>query len=138
MNLENVFFRHSLVKETVEAIISKSQIPPIIILQGDHGIQQAFRGEFRTYTDTKDEVEKKYFLQENFRILNAYYLPDGSKDKLYESISPVSSFRIVFNHYFNDNCKLLPDKSYYNPFDKCGYPIYSNVELLFMVVHICK
>ena len=33
-------------------------------------------------------------------------------DKLYPSITPVNSFRLVFNHYFGTNFDMLADESY--------------------------
>jgi hypothetical protein len=46
--------------------------------------------------------------------LNAYYLPGEKKDLLYDGISPVNSFRVIFNEYFNENYELLPDISYFS------------------------
>jgi len=43
-----------------------------------------------------------------------------SKDILYPTISPVNTFRIVFNVYFNANYKLLNDETYVAT--KRGYP----------------
>ena len=51
-------------------------------------------------------------LRESMTILNAYYLPNFDKNVLYPSITPVNSFRLVFNFYFNTDFKLLPDKSF--------------------------
>jgi len=54
-------------------------------------------------------------------ILNAYYLPRGGQDLLYENISPVNSFRLIFDYYFGGNFGLLEDGSYFSsyqqPFD---------------------
>jgi hypothetical protein len=44
--------------------------------------------------------------------LNAYYLPNIDADALYSSITPVNSFRLIFNLYFETDFNLLPDKSY--------------------------
>jgi hypothetical protein len=52
-------------------------------------------------------------LWERTSILNAYYLPGDGKNKLYPSISPVNSFRIVLNTYFGAELPLLPDRTYF-------------------------
>jgi len=31
---------------------------------------------------------------------------------MYNNISPVNTFRVIFNHYFGTNLPLLKDKSY--------------------------
>lgn len=73
----------------LERIIHRSSVPPIVVLQGDHG----FRDDNR------------------FTILNAYYLP-GGHDGLYSTITPVNSFRVIFNQYFGGRYPLMPDTSY--------------------------
>jgi hypothetical protein len=78
----------------LQSLIANSEVPPIIILQGDHGV-----GSF-THHD-------------RMAILNAYFLPNGGDQKLYEMISPVNSFRVVFNHYFGGDYPLLEDSSHY-------------------------
>lgn len=78
----------------IKKILAGSKIPPVIILQGDHG---------HAINNLKSE--------ETFRILNAYYLPQGDKAKIYPTITPVNSFRLIFSNYFNQNYPLLPDQS---------------------------
>jgi hypothetical protein len=46
-------------------------------------------------------------------ILNAYYFPDGEYDELYPSISPINTFRVVLNHFFNEDYDPLPDLAYH-------------------------
>lgn len=86
--------------KAVDAIINRSDPDPIIILQADHG----------------DTNQSKY----RTLILNAYYLPDGGEQDLYPTISPVNTFRVVFNHYFDGDYPLLEDLSYFSP-DKFRY-----------------
>lgn len=88
----------------VDGILEKSGAAPVIILQGDHGATIAY-----------DEHGIDPALR--LGILNAYYLPgdSGSVDQpiqqLYPEISPVNSFRIIFDSYFSGDYGLLPDLS---------------------------
>jgi hypothetical protein len=60
----------------------------------------------------KWELATKEQLRKKMGILNAYYLPGMEVDALYPTITPVNSFRIIFNHYFGNKFKPLPDSSY--------------------------
>ena len=48
-------------------------------------------------------------------ILNAYYFPDG-RESLYPSITPVNTFRMIFNAYLGTSLEILPDESYYSKY----------------------
>jgi hypothetical protein len=74
----------------ISEILANSTTPPIIIIQGDHGFGEG----------------------DNFPILNAYYLPGIDPGVLYPTISPVNSFRLIFNEYFGSNLIQLPDQSF--------------------------
>ncbi len=102
---------NTLVLETIDAILSRSTTPPIIIIQGDHG-----PGAHLHWGSLEHTIPA-----ERFGILNAYYFPDQEYELLYPSISPVNSFRVLFNHFFGADYALLPDRHYYSswsfPFD---------------------
>ena len=87
---------------------------PVVIIQSDEGPYPTGMWtdtpEGRWDQATADELREKY------GILNAYYLPGVENPQLYPTISPVNSFRVVFNHYFDAGLELLPDRSY-APFD---------------------
>lgn len=100
--LDQVKFINKKVEIVVNEILSKSQNPPIIILQADHGSRLCCDAGF---TDTQ-------CMQDTMRIFNAYYLPYGGDEVLYNSISPVNTFRVVFNFYFGADYELLSDQSY--------------------------
>lgn len=82
-------------QEALSAILADSPVPPVIILQADHGHDRASR-------------------EDRMAILNAYYLPGNGAEELYPSISPVNSFRLVFNHYFGGQFPLVEDRSYFS------------------------
>lgn len=97
------------IKHFVNQLLKKSKNPPVIILQADEGPHpiKYKLGGFGTWGKAN-----KNTLQEKFRILNAYYLPKIDKKILNSSITPVNTFRVIFNAYFNDDNKLLPNENY--------------------------
>lgn len=81
----------------------------IIILQTDEGPDlQHTRTAIREGKVESEEL--KPALLTKYRILNAYFLPGVSHDRLYPSITPVNSFRLVFDLYFQAGFGLLPDE----------------------------
>jgi hypothetical protein len=85
--------------EIIPQLLQDSETPPIIIIAGDHGTP---------WGGSENAV----------KILNALFTP-GSQARFYNSITPVNTFRVLFNTYFNSNFDLLPDKSFL--FDQGGY-----------------
>jgi len=101
--IDQMAFVNGKVAAAIEDILSKSKTPPVIVVQGDHGPCAFFHHE---------DIEKTY-LADRLSILNAYYMP-GAGRKLYDTITPVNTFRVIFDEYFGANYKLLPDRSFYN------------------------
>ena len=87
---DQVLYLNSRLIEIVQTILSKSSIPPVIILQSDHAFGEG-------------EVKVKNF--------QAYYFPDNGKAMVYPSMTSVNTFRIVFDAYFGEHLPLLPDQS---------------------------
>lgn len=95
-------------KEVIDQIISKSATPPIIVMQADHGSGMLFD------VDSHENSN----LKERFSIFNAYYLPGDGCELLYDKISPVNTFRVIFNHYFMAEYQILEDRSFFSSSDK--------------------
>lgn len=83
------YISKAMLKITAE-ILANSPQPPIIVIMGDHGLLDDNR----------------------FLILNAYYLPGGDSTGLYPGITPVNSFRIIFNRFFGGQYERLDDLSW--------------------------
>ena len=90
-----VTYANRAITQIVKQIIAQSKIPPVIIIQGDHG----------PWLQPTDR---------HMTILNAYYLP-GHADAVTSTITPVNTFRLVFDLYLGGNFQLLPDASYFSP-----------------------
>ena len=88
------FISPQLVK-AMSTLLADSPNPPVIVIQGDHGpwLQNG---------------------SDQFKILNAYYLP-GHNNLLYPTISPVNTFRLIFDTYLGADYPLLKDTSYDSP-----------------------
>lgn len=79
---------------------------PIIIIQSDHGPN----------VELGDVIGKdNTWYNQRMRILNAYYFPGDKRRSLYPTITPVNSFRVLFNDYFQAKLPLLPDKVWCSP-----------------------
>ncbi len=95
------------VTQTIDRILARSTQQPIVILQGDHG-----PASFRNWDDLSPDQ-----LVERMAILNACLIPPGSTGPAwYDSISPVNTFRLIFDRVFDDTLSLLPDRSWFSTF----------------------
>ncbi len=103
MYADQVDFIDHEVLQTIDRILARSDTPPIILLQGDHG-PVSYSGE--------DEVRRSN-MWEQHAILNAYYFPNEDYSRLYPSITPVNSFRVLFNTFFDGSYERLPDENFF-------------------------
>ncbi|MFC2149080.1 sulfatase-like hydrolase/transferase [Candidatus Auribacterota bacterium] len=97
-------FANKKLRALIPKILSNSAKPPIIIIQGDHGPSSMMV--------LRDPVKTN--VRERLAILNAYYLPDNGSKLLYETITPVNTFRVILNYYFGTDYKLLKDEGFYS------------------------
>lgn len=104
---DQLHYINQLVGSALTRLIADSPIPPVIVVQGDHGPGSMF--------DLYSAASS--CLAERYSILNAYYLP-GHADRLYPGITPVNTFRLIFDAYLGADLPLLPDASYFAPYDR--------------------
>lgn len=98
--INQVIYINREILQIVDILQRESDVPPVIIVQGDHGPPPDL---------TNDPSVR-------MPILNAYSLPGvETAEALYPTISPVNSFRVVLNRYFESDLPLLEDRSYFAP-----------------------
>jgi hypothetical protein len=94
---DQTMYTNKLIVPVLRSLIEESRVPPIIILESDHGPT--------SYGGVKNRMGN----------LMAYYFPGKDAAQLaYPSITPVNSFRLVFNAYFGGSYPLLEDVSYFS------------------------
>ncbi|MGA2670097.1 MAG: sulfatase-like hydrolase/transferase [Dehalococcoidia bacterium] len=93
--LGQYIFISTEIGKVIDELLQKSEIPPIIIVQSDHGLRTC---------------DSPYVGDEDWRkILNAMYLPGMDYNTVSDNISPVNTFRLIFDHYFGADYPLLPN-----------------------------
>lgn len=95
------------IKVLVDKILESTSGNAIIIMQADEGPDPIKYSLAENWQNSSVEA-----LREKTAILNASFFPDKNYGNLYESITPVNTFRVIFNQYFGGNFDLLEDKIY--------------------------
>jgi hypothetical protein len=88
-------YANIVIEEIVNYIQINNKKNTVVIVAGDHG--------YRIYKDER--------IQNAMQNFNAFYFPDGDYKLLYDSLTPVNTFRIVLNKYFKAGLPLLKDSS---------------------------
>jgi hypothetical protein len=92
----------------VDSLRGRSRVPPIILLQADHGHGRLGRVQVPLEATPADR------LAEATDIFAAYHLPAGGSDAVYDGISPVNLMRVVLDHYFDTGLGPLPDETWWS------------------------
>ena len=90
-----------LILDLVKEIQDNSEVPPIIIIHGDHGLRDRLRNKNKKLAHVLD-----------YGILDAICLPGYDYSELSDDISLVNTYRYIFNHYFGSDLGILENKCY--------------------------
>jgi hypothetical protein len=104
--LEQINFINRAITGVVDDLLANSSVPPIIIIQSDHG----HRMQEEPVAEQWGPAE---IYQHVFPILNSYYLPGYAGDPIAPDITPVNTFRLIFDYYFGTDLGLLEEHNYY-------------------------
>ncbi|HEY9508149.1 MAG TPA: hypothetical protein VIQ27_19515 [Gemmatimonadales bacterium] len=105
--LEQIGCANRKVLQLVDSIMARSRVPPVILLQSDHG-----HGRFGRYLPKFGEVDA-YRGRERMSVFSAYLLPGVDRRLVGDSITPVNAVRLVLRSYFGADLPPLEDASYW-------------------------
>jgi hypothetical protein len=108
--LEQLRYANRRFIEVLDGIVARSSVPPIVVVQGDHGV---FGATFETDQSRRATAAR-------LAILNAYLVPDQMRRELYTSISPVNSFRVILSGLAGQDPALLDDRFFYYEDERPG------------------
>lgn len=108
---EQTIFTNHLIDALLDDVLDVPEAQrPIMVISADEGPHPVrFKADEENFDWTKATDEE---LGEKLRILNAYLLPGAEDPGLYDSISPVNTWRVIFNTYFGADLPLLEDRTY--------------------------
>jgi hypothetical protein len=98
---------NQLILGTVSAIRLRSSVPPIIILQGDHGTN------LLRYSDAPSAgAVTAAQARERFGAFGAYHMPDGGGRLFADTVTMVNVFQKVLSFYFGARIEPSADELY--------------------------
>jgi len=97
--LDYLPYTNDVIKKLLTSIRQNTHNNAVIIMMGDHGVRYPAPDDTLNVHDHQNQ--------------NAIFFPNGDYHLLYDSISGVNQFRVVFNNIFRQNIPLLKDSTVY-------------------------
>lgn len=104
MYLAQLKYVNKRITKAIDEILANSDQKPVIIIQSDHGI----RWNLGKTPDTGRNKDIHY------AIINALHLPGFDYSRLDNNITPVNTFRFIFNNYFGTEFEIFDNKNYHS------------------------
>lgn len=114
--VEQLVWVNRSMEQVIDEILDQSQDRAVIVIQGDHGSSTSDAGKVLYYGGGEPDGT---LIFERIGILNAYHLPETCDSRLlYHSITPVNSFRVVFDSCFGTTFGLADDQTYWSTYNR--------------------
>jgi hypothetical protein len=98
----------------ITELIERSDIPPVILLQSDHGHGRIAVDPVRGITLPMSELSADR-VAERVEVFAAYRFP-GAAESVPEGITPVNVMPLVLHALFGSRLALVPDQSYWSTY----------------------
>jgi len=99
-----------LLLATVRRIQAESSVPPVILLQGDHGSKA-----LHAFAYHRPEEVPPQAARERFGAFGAYYLPGDGAEAFGDTVTVVNVLGNVLRHYFGAHLPRSGDEQYISP-----------------------
>jgi hypothetical protein len=107
--VEQVQCVNSQVLSVISELLRRSSVPPIIIIQGDHGTPSLGYDKAPSARAVSPPQAR-----ERFNPFGAYYLPDGGDKAFADSVTLVNVFQKILSYYFGAEIAAAPDQLYFS------------------------
>ena len=108
--IEQLQCTNRLLLATVRRILRTSEVPPIIILQGDHGTKRLGATGYAEADSVPPAAAR-----ERVGAFGAYYLPDGGAAAFGDTVTVVNVLGNVLRYYFGARLPRAGDEQYISP-----------------------
>jgi len=113
--IDQIAYADRIIEDVVTTLQERDGPSPIILIQADEGPFPS-RDDRVPWQEASSEE-----LREKLGILNAVYFPGVDYDLLRGDMTPVNTYRMVFNTFFGTGLPILPDRLYAFPDDRTLY-----------------
>jgi hypothetical protein len=108
--LDQLQCMNRLLLATVRRILAESPVPPIILIQGDHGSKLLHAISYPTPEEVPPPAAR-----ERFGAFGAYYLPGGGAAAFGDTVTVVNVMGNVLRYYFGARLPRAEDEQYISP-----------------------
>lgn len=95
---------NSRLMDVIDKILARDE-QSIIIIQSDHGYRSENMRSTKNFS-TLDDTE----IRNSYTMMGAYRFPDGADDVVYDGMTSVNTFRLIFDRYFGGEYGLEEDR----------------------------
>jgi hypothetical protein len=107
--IDQVQCLNSLMLSLVTTLLQRSSLPPIILLQGDHGTPSLGYDEAASASAVSPAQAR-----ERFSPFGAYYVANGGSKLFADSVTLVNVLQKVLDYYFGADVPPAPDQLYFS------------------------